>query len=392
VFDITKMVKIMAVKVYKIYDSRASETVLATYNNLVFAQSPSGKSVGTYEVPVAPEGVDKAVLFAQKKVIPKLDFGINQKDFDSELEKLCGENFSKSGSAVSVALSILNIRISAYNKKKSVYELYNKNPKKEDLPCLLSNTIGGGLHTQNKMPIQEILGTSKQNDFSKRVKDGIQFYKSVEKNLNDKKIFFGKNDEGAIAFNGDYKESLDIALKSRPNNFELGVDFASNSYYKNGKYFFGNKKMNERKYLKFIESVIEKYKLFFVEDPVTENSFEASAELVDKFGKEKIICGDDLFVTNVERLKEGIKNKSANGIIIKPNQIGCLSKTKEVVDLAKSKGITPVISHRSGETCDTTIAQLAVGWKIPYLKESLMNGERISKINELTMIYNDLSK
>jgi len=372
-----------------VYDSRASETVLAAYDS-IRAQAPAGKSVGTYEVPVAPGGIDKVMAYANKKILPKLDFGIEQKDFDAELEKACGENFSKSGSAVSLALSILNLKIYAYERGVPIYKLYNKKPKSEDFPTLLSNTIGGGLHSHNRMPIQEILGISKNKDFLKRVQDGIQFYKNVEKSLESKKKFFGKNDEGAYVFDSNYKDALELAYKNKPANFTLGLDFASNSYYKKGNYFFGNKKLSEKKYFDLVCKIIEKNEIFFVEDPFNENAYSQFGDLLDKFGKKIIVCGDDLLVTNEDRLKEGIKNKSVNGIIIKPNQIGCITKAKKVVDLAKKNNIQTVISHRSGETTDTTIAQLALGWKIPYFKESLKNGERIGKINELVMIYNDL--
>ncbi len=381
--------KPMEVKLYKVYDSRTSETVLALADGIK-AQAPAGKSVGTYEVVVAPDGVDKAIQFAKKKVLSKIDFGINQKDFDNELEELCGENFSKSGSGVSLSLSILNLKLLAHNKGKQVYELYNKNPKKEDFPTIFANTIGGGLHSANKIPIQEILGISKNKDFIGKLESNIQFYKNVEKYLKDKKIFFGKNDEGAYSFKVNYKKALDIAKVTMPTNFSVGVDMAANSYFKNGKYVFGNSKYSERKYFDLVSKIIEKYNLFYIEDPFNEDSFDLFSELTAKYGKDRIICGDDLFVTNESRLKEGIKNKSANGIIIKPNQIGCITKTKKVVDLAIKSGIKPVISHRSGETTDTIISQLDLGWKIPYIKESLKGGERISKINELVMLYNDL--
>ena len=156
----------MDIRLYRVLDSRASETVYASYGN-ISASSPSGKSVGTYEVPVAPKGVNQAISFAEKYIIPKIKIGIKQQDFDKGLEEICGEDYGKVGSAVSLALSILNMKVLA--KDKDLYAYLNKNTKKEDLPFILANTIGGGLHTHNKMPIQEILGLSKTTDFEKRV-------------------------------------------------------------------------------------------------------------------------------------------------------------------------------------------------------------------------------
>ncbi len=201
-------------------------------------------------------------------------------------------------------------------------------------------------------------------------------------------MFFGKNDEGAISVNVDFATALELleeAIDQVGEKTKIGLDIAASEFYKNKVYSFENKKYPENEFSSFLQRLLKEHKdIVYLEDPFFEDSFEAFAGLQKKTSA--MICGDDLYTTNLERLKEGIAKKSSKAILIKPNQIGTITKTQETVKYAQKHDIVPVISHRSGETCDTLISHLAVGWKIPFIKTGTVSGERLAKLNELIFI------
>ena len=259
---------------------------------------------------------------------------------------------------------------------------------------LLGNCVGGGAHIKGRAPdIQEFLLLPR----TKSPKEGkflnLYIHGVIKKKLGKCK----KTLENAWAPNMSNIEILEIIKKLVQETEEKfgikidrGLDVASNSFYNKGYYHYYNysekiktMRLDPEGQLKFMKSIITDYGLKYVEDPFEQNDFE-------RFGKLSgaLICGDDLICTNLERLKKAINN--INAVIVKPNQIGSLIKTKDLIDFAKANDITSVISHRSGETYDNTISHLAVGWNIPIIKTGIIGEERLSKINELIKIEEEI--
>jgi enolase len=269
-----------------------------------------------------------------------------------------------------------------------------------ELPYPLGNAISGGQHTQGKTPdIQEFLVLSHgAGSFLEAATANAQVHRKIGDVLGKKDKLFngGKSDEGAWIANIENLQALEVladACEEVGSNlgFEcgLGIDVAA-SYLWNGKerkyvYKRERKKRNSGEQLDFLLELIKKYHLLYVEDPFHEEDFDSFAELTKKT-KDCLICGDDLFTTNNERLSHGIKKSAANAIIIKVNQIGTLTDASETVEMAKANGYLPIIAHRSGDTCDWHIAQLAVALRCPIIKTGIVEGARIAKINELIRI------
>ncbi len=368
-------------------------------NERIFAISPAGKSTGVHEVQVYPldkkgkVNIDLSFKFFEenRKAIEEAFEFDDQEEFDSLLEELDEtNNFSDMGGNLSTVLSMLFAKLQAKKKNLELYEYLNPKAKIKDLPKPLGNVVGGGLHSNNKISIQEFLVLNEEKKALKNIQMNIDVYHEIENILKSKRKFFGKNDEGAISFQANSFEVLDVieqAIKNLGYKSKIGLDIAASSFYKNKKYEFEGKKYSESEYLQVLLDMLKNYKgIYYIEDPFDEESFGAFASLQKK--TKSLICGDDLFTTNKERLMQGIKNKSAKAILIKPNQIGTISKTIETVNYAKKHDIIPVISHRSGESIDNTIAHLAVGLSIPYIKTGTVSGERLAKLNELIFIEN----
>ncbi len=390
----------MKVDIQKVFDSRGMPTIMAyTYyeDERIFAIAPAGKSTGMHEAQVYPldkkgkANIDLSFKFFktnEKAIFEAFEFD-NQEEFDSLLEDLDEtNNFSDMGANLSTALSMLFLKVQAKKNNFELYKYLNPKVKLKDLPKPLGNVVGGGLHSNNKISIQEFLVLNEEKKISENILKNINVYHEIENILKSKKKFFGKNDEGAISFDSNSFEVLNIIEQSIKNlgyKTKIGLDIAASSFYKNKKYEFEGKKYSESEYLQILLDTIKNYKnIYYIEDPFDEESFTAFAELQKK--TKSLICGDDLFTTNKDRLIQGIKNKSAKAILIKPNQIGTITKTIETVNYAKKHNVMPVISHRSGESIDNTISHLAVGLSIPYIKTGTVSGERLAKLNELIFI------
>jgi len=401
----------------KIFDSRGNLTleaeVVAKGDGRVCvgkAAAPSGASKGKHEVVAFPEGgVDASIKLIEKIIAPKL-VGASvdkQKKIDSLLHDLDGtSNFSKIGGNAAVAISMAIAKAVAAVEGVPLYK-HLGGERAIHLPYPLGNVIGGGAHAGKQAPdIQEFQAIPVcAGSFVDAACANSQVHKKARVLIETKDGTFtgGKGDEGAWAPNLDNLQALDILTEAcRQVSGEIGfevrpaLDFASSSLYdeRKKKYIYERegKSRDEGEQIDFIIGLIEDYKLFFVEDPLHEEDFVGFAELTRKVGKKCLICGDDLFVTNVKRIQKGIKTKAANAVLIKPNQIGTLSDTLDAIELAKRHRYVPVISHRSGETPDKTIAHLAVGWGCPIIKTGVVGGERIAKLNELIRIEEELGK
>lgn len=384
----------------KIIDSRGNPTVevdVFTVNGFGSAAAPSGASVGTYEVSSFPKnGVDTAISFFKKSVIPKLvgKDASEQRDIDAILHEIDGtENFSKIGGNVAVAVSIAVAKAAANTFYLPLYQ-YVGGVFASKIPKPLGNVLGGGKHAIGGPDIQEFLVTTFA-PINEAVFGNAEVYKKVKEELKHRfpGAAIGRGDEGAWVAHLGNEEALDIvsySCKSVSDRTGLEIrpslDFAASEFYKDGKYRYKDKMLDTEGQINFVAELVDKHDLYLVEDPLNENDFDGFAKLTEMIGDRCIVVGDDLFVTNKKRLEKGIKMGACNSILIKPNQIGTLTETFETVSLAHSNGYVPVMSHRSGETTDDAIAHLAVGLGCPIIKTGVVGGERIAKLNELIRI------
>jgi enolase len=387
------------IKLRKIIDSRGNSTVeadISTNDGFGRAAAPAGASTGTFEAQAWPENnVDLGISNARKKLIPLLT-GIpanDQKAFDDIIKNEDGtNNLQNVGGNISVALSLACAKAAADSKNIPLFEHVSKT-KSYSIPAPMSNVLGGGAHAIGGTDIQEYLVTSFDNDVNTAIETNAAVHKEVAKILKEKfpNIALGKGDEGAWVAPLENVEALELVTKAVDNvhketgvEIRTGLDVAASEFYKNGKYVYKEQTLTPEEQVDFMLGLIEEYDLHSVEDPLDQNDFQSWASLTDQ--TDSLIIGDDLYVTNSERLKQGIDMKSTNSILIKPNQIGTLTDTVKTVELAKNSDMATVISHRSGETTDTSIAHLGVAFESHAIKTGIMGGERIAKLNELVRI------
>jgi enolase len=323
-----------------------------------------------------------------------------QEEIDSTLHEIDGTtNLKNIGGNTAFAISLANAEAAANSHGLLLFQFLGGSTA-NTLPYPLGNTISGGQHARGKAPdIQEYLALPHGAEtFLEAATANAQIHKKIGDTLKKKSTLFngGKSDEGAWIVNIGNTDAFEVIAKACEEvgnelDFEcgFGIDVAASSLWKEKeeKYVYENegKKRDTAEQLEFLLDLIEKYHLAYVEDPFHEEDFESFAELTKK-AKNCLICGDDLFTTNNERLNQGIKLKAANAIIIKVNQIGTLTDASETIETAQRHGYTTVMSHRSGDTCDWHIAHLAVAFKCPIIKTGVVEGARIAKINELVRI------
>jgi enolase len=390
----------------KVFNSRGEETIevdVITTSGFGRISAPAGKSRGKAEVVCYPQGgVEQAVKKVEEIVAPEI-VGLNadsQEEIDKTLHEIDGsKDFHTMGGNTAFAISLANAEAAANSSGLLLFQ-YLGGHVAHELPFPLGNTISGGQHTHGKSPdIQEFLVLSHgAESFLEAATANTQVHKRIGENLEKKDKLFGagKSDEGAWVANIGNTEALEILAHaceevSSELGFEcgLGIDVASSSLWnsRNKAYVYQRekKKRDSGEQLEFILDLIRKYHLVYVEDPFHEEDFESFAELTRR-AKNCLISGDDLFATNPERLSRGTKTHAANAIIIKVNQIGTLSDAWETIEMAERNGYTPVMSHRSGDTCDWHIAHLAVAFKCPIIKTGVVEGARVAKINELVRI------
>ena len=390
----------------KIFNNRGDETIevdVITTSGFGRASAPAGKSRGKAEVAYYPQGgVDQAVKAIDNLIAPELA-GLNadfQEEVDNTLHEIDGTtNFKVIGGNTAFAVSLANAESAANSHGLLLFQFIGGNTANV-LPYPLGNTISGGKHTRGKSPdIQEYLALPHGADtFLEAAIANAQIHKRIGELLKKKDKLFsgGKGSEGAWIANIGDLDAFEIIAKACEEvgnelDFEcgFGIDVAASSLWneKEEKYFYqrDGKKLDSGEQLDLILDLIEKYHLVYVEDAFEEEDFESFRELTKKTSN-CLICGDDLFTTNNERLNYGIKLNAANAIIIKVNQIGTLTDALETIENGQRHGYVTVMSHRSGDTCDWHIAQLAVAFKCPIIKTGIVEGARIAKINELVRI------
>jgi len=399
------------VRVRKILDSRGNPTVevdVITWNGFGRAAAPSGASTGMREVVSFPEGGVDKIIGEVEEIISSELIGMDAedlKDIDMILKEIDGtDDLSALGGNTIVAVSMATAKAAASSYNMPLYRFLGGNMP-DEIPYPLGNMINGGAHAGKHAPdIQEFLvvplgaqniteAVFANSNVHKRIKELIQ--------IKDKLFTGGKGDEGGWAPNLSNNDALDIQAKACEEiGDEMGIeirpslDFAASEMWNSDeqKYYYeqDNIKRDTGEQIDFVEEIIQTYGMFFVEDPLHESDFDGFAQLTKKVGQRCLICGDDLFVTNASILEEGIKQKAGNAIIIKPNQIGTLSDTYDTIRLARDNKYVPVVSHRSGETTDETIAHLAVAFSCPMIKTGALGGERIAKLNELIRIEEEI--
>lgn len=415
-------VKIKSVHARQILDSRSNPTleVDVTLSNGAMGRAavPSGASTGAYEAVELRDGNKnyyngKSVLNAVNnvnKIISKTVVGLNcfdQKNLDKKLIELDG-SVNKANLGANAILGVsLATAVAAANAKG--VPLYRYLGKESILPVPMLNILNGGKHADNNLNIQEfMIVPTGAKTFSQALEWSSNIYHALKELLKNKNLSTGVGDEGGFAPNlKDDEEALDFIVRAiKKAGLKLGgdvgiaLDVAASEMFneaqkisEEGKYYFWKTKklFTTEKLIEYYQKLVKKYNIISIEDGLAEEDWEGWAKLTKILGNKIQLVGDDLFVTNVERLKKGIKQKCANAILIKVNQIGSLTETIEAIKLAQKNGYGVIVSHRSGETEDTFIADLAVGLGCGQIKTGApCRSERVAKYNQLLRIEEKL--
>ena len=362
--------------VNKIKNSRGEDTLEVIYNGFK-GSAPGGKSKGLYEAKDFKESIDKEIELLKELGETIGSIGI---DTFEDFERISNYT-SKLGASAKTALefAILNSR--------GGYKFLEG----RKLPRPLGNVIGGGMHFKDSsLDFQEFLTIPyKAKTFEDAVSVNLKFHKFIQEKLQklDKGFKDTKTDEGAWSPTLNNEEVLKLLKKySKKFKLKIGIDMAASSFFKDNLYKYKDKELTKDEQIDYVNSLIKKYDLYYVEDPLHQDDFSGFTYI----NKKALIVGDDLIVTDIERLKRAHHLHAINSLIVKPNQIGSLYNVKEIVDYAKKNNIVPVISHRSGETMDATISHLAVGLEIPIIKTGIYGREREVKLNELIKIEKEI--
>ena len=411
------------VKALQILDSRGNPTIqveVITEDGYVGKASvPSGASTGSFEAVELRDGdksrylgkgVEKAVENVNKK-IAKAIIGMNvyeQRKIDEEMIKLDDTpNKSNLGANSILGVSLAVAKAASNSLGLDLYQ-YIGGINGKELPIPMMNILNGGKHSDNNISIQEFMIMSIGNiTFTERMRRGVEIYHTLKKVLKEKGYSVGVGDEGGFAPNLENEEqALDIIIEAiRKAGYEpgkdikLALDIASTEMYeeakkinKQGYYFWKTKQYKtQEEMIEYIVELCNKYPIFSIEDGLAEEDWEGWKVLTERLGNKVQLVGDDLFVTNPKRLERGIEKNVANAILIKPNQIGTLTETLYTIQKAKQNGYKTVISHRSGETEDTTIADIAVGVNAGQIKTGApCRTDRVSKYNRLLYIEEEI--
>ena len=394
------MTLITEVRLRRILDSRGNPTVEAEIRTesggFGRGAAPSGASTGEYEAIERP--AEEAIAKAREVAVPRLEgqvYAGDQRGVDGALRGADGtDDFSEIGANSAVAISMAAAKAAADVLGAPLYQHLGGAFRGRDFPTPLGNVIGGGEHAADATHIQEFLAAPVgAPSVSDAVFANADVHAEVGEILADRGIPAAKGDEGAWApsiDDGEAFEIMDEATSSVADDlgFEIGfgLDVAGAELYEDGAYHYGDDTRSPDEQIDYIAGLIDEYDLVYVEDPLDEDDYDGFAELTERADDRTLVCGDDLFVTNTERLERGIESGAANSILIKPNQIGTLTDAFDAIELALRNGYDPVVSHRSGETEDTTIAHLAVAVDAPFIKTGTVGGERTAKLNELIRI------
>ena len=400
----------------EILDSRGNPTVevdVILENGIVGrAAVPSGASTGEREALELRDGdknryLGKGTLKAVENVngpLRDLVIGMDaadQKKLDYAMIELDGtETKSKFGANAILGISMAAMKASAIEAGKPLYRYIGDG---DILPKPMMNIINGGAHADNKLDFQEFMIIPQRDTIHERVRVGAEVFHNLKKVLNEKHLATGVGDEGGFApdlqSNTEGFELIMEAIKKAGyepgKDVCMGIDVAASEFYSDGKYNLvgEGRSLTTDELIDFYEELVNKYPIISIEDPVDENDWEGFTKITERLGDKIQLVGDDLFVTNKKCLQMGIDKHAGNAILLKVNQIGTITETLETIELARKNGYATVISHRSGETEDTTIADLAVGLNLGQIKTgSMSRTDRICKYNQLMRIEEELNQ
>lgn len=389
----------------EILDSRGNPTVeceLTTESFTVRASVPSGASTGTNEALELRDGdsryhgkgVTKAVNNVNTIIKNALTGKeLNQKVLDNLLLELDGtKNKTNLGANAILSVSLCIMKAIAKSQNKDIYELFDG---PYTMPYPMMNIINGGVHGTSSLEIQEFMIVPNQSTFKERLRCGAEVFQTLKSILKQNGFSTSVGDEGGFAPTfKTIEEALDyimLAIKESGyipgKDVNLALDAAASEFYKDGKYTINKKELTKEELINYYIKLTETYPIISIEDAFSEDDIDSIKKLTELIGNKIMLVGDDYFVTNIEYLQKGITEKYNNAILLKANQIGTITEMLETIKLAKNSGFKTIISHRSGETEDTFISQMAVGLNLGYIKTgSLCRGERIAKYNELLRI------
>lgn len=408
------MSKITNVVAREILDSRGNPTVLAKVytekGNVGVFSVPSGASTGKKEALELRDNDERYFGKGTLKAVNNVNNIIResligkeveeQKTIDSIMLKLDGtQNKSNLGANAILAVSVAALKAAALDNNLELYRYLNK--REVHIPFCMFNILNGGKHASNNVDIQEFMIVPKFDTFKECLRAASEVFHSLKGILLDKGLNTNVGDEGGYAPDLDSnEEALSIIVKSIETagyipgkNVFIALDVAASSFYnkESDTYNIDNTNKTREELLEFYIELVKKYPIISIEDPFDEEDYDGFKMITDSLGKKISIVGDDIFVTNKDMLSKGIEMGVCNAIIIKPNQVGTFYETLETIVLAKQHKYTPIISHRSGETTDTFISDLAVALNIPFMKSgSTSRGERISKYNRLLEIEEEI--
>jgi len=415
--------KIQKVKALEVLDSRGNPTIMCevwSENGYGRAIVPSGASTGEYEAVELRDGdkgrylgkgVVKAVSNVNNVIGPRLKgkFDVSdQEKIDRFMIKMDGtHNKNLLGANAILAVSLACAHCAAAEKKIPLYqyisELYfGEKTKGTRLPLPMMNIINGGAHADNNLDCQEFMIVPMgAKTVAEAIRMGAEVFHNLKKVLKDKGLNTNVGDEGGFAPNlGSNKEGLECVMNAIKKagytpgkDIGITLDVAASEFFKDGKYHFDGKQLTSKQMIDIYESWVNEFPIVSIEDGLDQNDWDGYVEFTKRLGNRIQLVGDDFFVTNPERLKQGIEKNACNSVLVKVNQIGSLTETLECIKMAHDNNYTTIISHRSGETEDVSIADIAVGVNAGQIKTgSLSRTDRVAKYNRLMYIENELDK
>lgn len=403
------------IRAREVLDSRGNPTievdVILSCGVVGRAIVPSGASTGENEALELRDGDEryngKGVLKAVNNVntiikekLVGLD-ALDQNLIDRTMIELDGtENKSKLGANAILGVSMANLKAAARYSGKPLYRFVGNGTT---MPRCMMNILNGGAHADNGLDFQEFMIVPNLDTLHEQVRAGSEIFHALKSILKEKGYATSVGDEGGFAPNlTSNNEALNLIMEAIKKagyipgiNVDIALDVAASQFYSEGRYNIKgeNKSLNPEQMILYYQELIKAFPIISIEDPFEETDFDSFAKLTEKIGEKVQIVGDDLYVTNRKYLQEGINKKASNAILIKVNQIGTISETLETIKMAKQAGFKTIISHRSGETEDTTIADLAVGLDVGQIKTgSLSRTDRICKYNQLMRIEEELNR
>ena len=405
--------KIIDIKGREILDSRGNPTVevdvILEDGTIGRASVPSGASTGVNEALELRDGGERYNGLGVLKAVDNVNHPLrdlivgmdadNQREIDMKMISADGtKNKSRYGANAILGISMAVMKAASLSKNKKLYRYIGR---ELILPTPMMNVINGGAHADNNLDFQEYMIIPERDTIKERIRVGSEVFHSLKKVLNEKGYSTGVGDEGGFApnlsNNQEGFELLNIAVEKAgyiPGvDVKYAIDVAASEFYQDGKYNLKGegKNLTTDELIDYYKELINKYPIISIEDPVDQNDWAGFTKITKELGDKIMLVGDDLFVTNKEYLEKGIELGAGNAILIKVNQIGTITETLETIELARANNYKTIISHRSGETEDTTIASLAVGLGLRWIKTgSMSRTDRMCKYNELIRIEEDI--